>query len=125
MNMALSKSEIRPLPNEHSCRLKPPNYKSYARENCKVKHEGKCIDFVYGIKGPKESELQSMRYRTKIWTEEAARAHCKEKEGTSERAKEEEDFYADLEARGLKINSKAVAPGTKMIAAAKIEAEGT
>lgn len=122
--MALEKSETRPLPNEHSCRLKPPNYKSYARENCKVKHEGKCIDFVYGIKGPNQSELQSMRYKTKIWTEEAARAHCKEKEGTFEPAKEEDNFYPDLEDQALKISATAIAQAKKMIAAGKIEAEG-
>lgn len=91
--------EIKPLPNFHSCRLLPPNYKKYRRENCAAKHDGKCIDFIYGIKGPKESELQSMRYDKEIWTEASARSHCKDKKGTFEPAKkksEEEESNMNL-----------------------------
>jgi len=80
--------EEKPYANEHSCRLKPPDYPKYRRENCKVKHDGKCIDFIYGIKGPKESELQAMRYPKDIWTASAARAHCKSEDGTFEAAAE-------------------------------------
>ncbi|HET6455435.1 MAG TPA: HK97 family phage prohead protease [Armatimonadota bacterium] len=79
-----------PYENEHSCRLKEPNYEKYARENCKVKHDGKCIDYVYGIKGPDESELQAMRYPKDIWTADSAKAHCKEADGSFEPAKEED-----------------------------------
>jgi len=75
-----------PFPNEHACRLNPPNYPKYARQNCKVKHNGKCIDFIYGVRGPNQSELQSMRYPKKIWDAGAARAHCKSKKGTFEAA---------------------------------------
>lgn len=84
-----------PMANFHSCRLKPPDYDKYAYEKCKVKHDGKCIDFVYGIIGPDESELQSMRYSTDIWTEGDAKDHCKENDGTFEPAKEEESKSKD------------------------------
>lgn len=83
--------EMKPYPQEHSCRLLPPKYDKYRRENCAAKHNGKCIDFVYGIKSPKESELQAMRYNKEIWTEASARSHCKEKKGTFEPAKKSEE----------------------------------
>jgi len=91
-----------PLPNEHSCRLKPPNYKRYARQNCYKKHDGKCIDYVFGIISKDKSELQSMRYPKDIWNEKAARAHCKDEGGTFEPAKEEEkkSWYE------MKVNKK-------------------
>jgi HK97 family phage prohead protease len=93
-----------PYENEHSCRLKPPNYKNYARKNCYKKHDGKCIDFVFGIIGPDESELQSMRYPKDIWSESDARAHCKEQDGTFEPAKKEEEKSSiDIERRYLSI----------------------
>ena len=92
-----------PYENEHSCRLKPPNYKNYARKNCYKKHDGKCIDFVFGIIGPDESELQSMRYPIDAWSESDAKDHCKEHEGTFEAAKEEESIDDTVERRYLPI----------------------
>ena len=89
----LSALEARPYPNEHSCRLKDPGkYKKFARKNCHQKHDGKCIDYIFGIINENESELQAMRYPTKAWTEKAARAHCSGKSGTFEAAKEEESL---------------------------------
>jgi ATP-dependent Clp endopeptidase proteolytic subunit ClpP len=79
-----------PYPNEHSCRLKPPNYKRYARKNCYQKHDEKCIDFVFGINTPNESELQSMRYKKDIWTPADARKHCEANDGTFEEASGEQ-----------------------------------
>ena len=75
-----------PFPNEHACRLNQPNYPKYARKNCAVKHGGKCIDFIYGIRGPGQSELQSMRYAKNTWDAADARAHCKSKKGSFEAA---------------------------------------
>jgi len=92
-----------PYENEHSCRLKPPNYKNYARKNCYKKHDGKCIDFIFGILGPDESELQAMRYPKDIWSEEDARAHCKENDGAFEAAKEKESIDNSVERRYLPI----------------------
>lgn len=85
----------KPYKNEHSCRLKPPNYSKYNRVNCEAKHDGKCIDFIYGIKGPKESELQSMRYPKKTWSASAARAHCRSKKGTFEAAADEDSLTVE------------------------------
>jgi len=119
----LSELEARPYPNEHSCRLKDPGkYKKFARKNCYQKHEGKCIDFIFGVISSDESELQAMRYPTKTWAEKSARAHCKEKEGTFEAAKEEEAFYPTEETRNLKVSSRAVSHAESLIAAGKIEA---
>lgn len=74
----LMPSDGKPYPNEHACRLKPPgNYKRFARQNCKVKHSGKCIDFIYGIKAAAKSELQAMRYNKKIWNASNAKALAK------------------------------------------------
>lgn len=81
--------ELRPFPNEHSCRLEDPGqYNKFRRDKCKVKHDGKCIDFLYGIKEGK-AELQSMRYKKDTWTEASARAHCKDHDGSFEGATED------------------------------------
>ena len=94
-----------PYENEHSCRLKPPNYDQYARKNCYKKHDGKCIDFIFGVISTDESELQAMRYPKDIWTEEAARSHCESKEGTFEPAKEEKEDVHEPERRFLPIQN--------------------
>lgn len=83
--------EMRPYPNEHSCRLEDPGkYKKFARKNCYKKHDDKCIDYIFGVISADESELQAMRYPKDIWTLDAARAHCKDAGGSFEAAKEEE-----------------------------------
>lgn len=90
------KSLEKPFPNEHSCRLENPDkYERFARKNCAVRSNGKCIDFIFGILEGK-SELQSMRYKKDIWTEGAARSHCKEKDGTFEAASKEMTKQYDL-----------------------------
>jgi len=81
---------IRPFANEHSCRLEDPGkYDEFARSNCHVEHDDKCIDYIFGIKDD-TSELQSMRYPKDIWTEASARTHCEDHEGRFEAATEEE-----------------------------------
>ena len=76
----------KPFPNFHSCRLHSPGkYDRFARQNCKVKSNGKCIDFIFGIKAGK-SELQAMRYKKGVWTASLARSHCKSKGGSFEAA---------------------------------------
>jgi len=77
----ISDAEMKPYPNEHTCVLTDvKKYDKFARKNCAVKHDGKCIDYIFGIKNGK-SELHSMRYKIDVWTESAARAHCKEHKG--------------------------------------------
>jgi HK97 family phage prohead protease len=77
---------LKPYPNEHACRLLPPNFDKYNRVNCDQKHDGKCIDVIYGIKGGK-SKIQALRYPKKIWTAAAARSHCAGRGGSFEAAK--------------------------------------
>jgi len=114
----LNQAEARPFPNEHSCRLKDPGkYKKFARKNCHQKHDGKCIDYIFGILEDKKSELQAMRYKTKVWTKEAARAHCKDHDGTFEAAKEEDKGLDEPERRYLPFGQemRAVEEDGKMI----------
>lgn len=81
-----SAEETKPYENEHSCRLKDPGkYDRFARKNCYQKHDGKCIDFIFGVKEDK-SELQAMRFNKDVWTEEAAKNYCKDKKGSFEAA---------------------------------------
>lgn len=76
----------KPYPNEHACRLKSPDgYDKFARKNCAVKSNEKCIDFIFGIKENK-SELQSMRYDKDDWSESEAKSHCDSKDGKFEPA---------------------------------------
>jgi hypothetical protein len=78
-----------PYPNEHSCRLEDPaKYDNFNRKNCEQKHEGKCIDVIYGVKGGK-SEVQALRYPKKVWEEKDARDHCKSRGGSFEPAEKE------------------------------------
>lgn len=84
----IQKSEIisKPYPAAHSCRLQiPGKYDRFARKNCAAKSDGKCIDFVYGIKDGK-SELQGMRYPKDVWNASSAGNHCKSKGGRFEAA---------------------------------------
>jgi len=81
---------LKPYPNEHACRLKPPNYPKYARKNCYRRITGKCVDFIFGIKGPKKSELQAMRFKKDTWTVGAAKKVCSARGGSFEPAKEPE-----------------------------------
>ena len=75
---------MNPFPNEYSCRLfSPDKYDKFARKNCVAKHNGKCIDHIYGIKEGK-SELQAMRYKKDIWSVDLAKSHCKSKGGSFE-----------------------------------------
>ena len=94
---------LKPYPNEHSCRLESPDkYDRFARKNCAVKVDDKCIDFIYGVKEGK-SELQAMRYKTDIWSESAAKNHCKSKDGMFEPAEKEYKNQEDDEKTREKI----------------------
>lgn len=88
-----------PYPNEHACRLKPPGgYDKIRRVNCDQKHDGKCIDVIYGIKEGK-SEIQALRFKTNIWTADAARAVCKDRGGTFEPAAKKKSSETEIERR--------------------------
>lgn len=91
-----------PYPNEHACRLQDPkNFKRFARVNCDIKSNGKCIDVIYGFTDKQKkneiieflsdankekrinnkSAIQAYRYPKDIWTESAARKHCSDHDG--------------------------------------------
>jgi len=75
-----------PYPGEHACRLRDPkDFDKFARQNCQQKHDGKCIDVIFGIKDNK-SEIQALRYDKSIWTADAARSHCGSRGGAFEAA---------------------------------------
>ncbi len=81
---------LKPYPNEHACRLaNPDDFDKFARKNCYIKHDDKCIDCIFGIKDAK-SKMQAMRYPKASWTVSAAKSHCKSHEGSFEAAKEME-----------------------------------
>lgn len=88
-----------PYKNEHACRLEDPGkFDRFNRVNCEQKHEGKCIDVIYGIKEGK-SKIQALRYPKDEWTADAAKSHCEGREGTFEAAAEEEQGAKDIERR--------------------------
>jgi len=93
--MRLSEIFMNPFPNEHACRLHPPkDYDRFFRQNCKIKHNGKCIHLIFGVKEGK-SEIQTMRYSIDTWTVSEARSHCKSKKGMFEPAKIEKKLNQD------------------------------
>jgi hypothetical protein len=92
--------EEKPYENEHACRLNDPSkYDRFARKNCAQKHDGKCIDVIYGVKGDKV-EIQALRYKKNVWDKSAAKSHCKSRNGSFEAAAEstfEENFLKSIE----------------------------
>lgn len=85
--------EEKPYPNEHSCRLLPSgDFDRIARKNCFRKSNGKCIDFIFGIKAGK-SKVVSMRYKKDIWTAASARTHCKGAGGAFEAASKDAKVF--------------------------------
>jgi len=80
---------LKPYPNEHACRINNPDkYSKFRRVKCAQKHDGKCIDVIYGILSEGKSEIQALRFPTKIWTATAAKSLCKARNGTFEAAGE-------------------------------------
>lgn len=79
-----------PYPNEHACRLNPPDkYKRFVRMD--RDHNGKKYSAIIGfLPDDGGSEDQAYRYHKDVWTEAAARSHCQEKKGTFEPAEKEE-----------------------------------
>jgi hypothetical protein len=81
--------EGKPYPNEHACRLNDPGkYDHFARKNNAMKHDGKRIDVIFGVKKGGAVEMQAMRYPKKIWDASDARSHCQSHNGSFEAAKD-------------------------------------
>ena len=83
-----------PYPNEHACRLQPPDkYDSFARQKRKSSG-GKVYSVIFGIlrkAGKRTSEEQAYRYPKGSWTASEARSHCKDHGGSFEAATSEFD----------------------------------
>lgn len=94
--------EIKPFPNEHSCRINQPGkYTKFSRKSCDQKSDGKCIDVIYGRKKDGKSEIQALRYKKDVWKRAAARSHCKGRNGSFEAAEEDSiDEFEVLDAIG-------------------------
>lgn len=76
-------SEGKPTVNYYACSINPGKYESHARKKCYKKHNGKCIDFLFGINGGK-SKLSSMWYKKSIWDRKDASSHCASHSGKFE-----------------------------------------
>ena len=75
--------EQKPYTTEYSCRIhNPDKYSSFRRQNNAGKHNGKRLDFIYGIKSGK-SEIQAIRMPKSDWTRESAQKFCSTKEHES------------------------------------------
>lgn len=75
--------EMKPLPNEHSCRLHPPDRYETCRSSSR-KSDGKVYRIITcKIKGKDKWEEQAFRYPKTSWTVAQARAHCKKHGGIS------------------------------------------
>uniref|UniRef100_A0A6M3KVG6 Uncharacterized protein n=1 Tax=viral metagenome TaxID=1070528 RepID=A0A6M3KVG6_9ZZZZ len=79
-----------PYPQEHSCRISPPeNYEKFRRG--KRKHEGKEYSVIYGkLKDENKWEDQAFRYDKEVWEADDAKTHCKDHDGTFEAATDTE-----------------------------------
>lgn len=93
----------KPFANEHSCRLISPNqFDTFRRQNNAAQHEGKRIDFIFGIKEG-TSKLQAMRYPKSIWTSASARSHCANKDGSFEAAIKYIELFRDEETNSISL----------------------
>ena len=85
--------DIKPYPNEHACRIKSPDdFDRLRRKNCFKEINGKCVDYIFGIKdvdGEEKVELQAMRFKKDDWDKDDAEKACKDAGGTFEPASEE------------------------------------
>jgi hypothetical protein len=86
-----------PYPNEHSCRLRNPDTLDIVGSGTR-EHDGKTYRVIYGKpKGEKDagSVEQAYRYPVENWSEDQARNHCQEHDGTFEPATKEEGDRAN------------------------------
>jgi hypothetical protein len=106
-----------PYPNEHACRLHDPE--SYQEDSFRRIKRGNLVLIIAKRKGQDQTEAQAYRYPKDDWTEEAARAHCRESDGHFEPATQE-DKTMNLDA--IEVDGKMVPPDTP-VEAYKAESE--
>jgi hypothetical protein len=66
--------------------MDPSDFDKFARKNCFRKVDGKCVDYIFGIKDDK-THLQALRFNKDIWTEEGAKGVCERAGGKFDAAK--------------------------------------
>jgi len=81
-------TDIKPFPNEHSCRLRnPADFKAGSFRRTKRKHDGKEYSIIMGrLKGKTTMTEQAYRYAKSTWATASARSHCKSHKGSFEPA---------------------------------------
>jgi len=82
----------KPYTSEHACRLRSPagfqegSFRRMSRES-----DGKKYSIIIGrLEGEETATEQAYRYNREVWTEESARTHCKDHDGSFEAATGEE-----------------------------------
>jgi HK97 family phage prohead protease len=79
------KSQLKPYPNEHACRLREPgDFQSESFRRTEREHEGKRYSIIMGwLKGETTMTEQAYRYASDAWTEAQARKHCNTHDGAT------------------------------------------
>jgi ATP-dependent protease ClpP protease subunit len=82
-----------PIAGWHACRVRPPDeFQAGSFRTVKREHEGKEYRVIIGrLKGESTTTEQAYRYDMAIWSATAARAHCREHDGTFEKGVKPED----------------------------------
>lgn len=79
--LAVKAHNAKPFENEHACRLEEPGqFARFRRDNTKDPN------VIIGFRSDGSSAAQAFRYPIDNWTEDRARAHCDEHDGSFEAA---------------------------------------
>ncbi len=89
--LAIKAEGLKPYPNEHACRLRPPgDFEEDSFRRTTREHEGKTYAVIMGrLRGETTMTEQAYRYPKDDWTAAQARSHCKGHEGRFEAAADE------------------------------------
>lgn len=82
-SVKLADLETKPLPGEHSCRLRDPgDFQSDSFRRTSRKHDGNEYHVIMGrLKGEDTMTEQAYRYSKSTWSEAEARSHCRGHDG--------------------------------------------
>jgi uncharacterized protein len=81
---AADEGEAKPYPTEHACRLRDPDdFQADSFRRVSREHDGKSYDVILGkLQGDDALTEQAYRYPVETWDADAARAHCRDHEGS-------------------------------------------
>jgi len=79
---------MKPYPNEHACRLRPPGaFQEGSFRRISREHDGKKYDVIVGrLEGEDTMTEQAYRYPKDVWEAAEARKHCSDHDGSFEAA---------------------------------------